>query len=178
MLSIILAASIYLFEPSSILGVRSAWGLTAVIEEYSERINKPFAETAKIVIVVDRLAKAYGIDPWLILGMIQIESAGDPYAVSKVGARGLMQIMPATGEYIAGILGEEWKGVDSLFDIDLNIRFGVWYFRFLLDKFEGNVKLALAGYNFGPTRINQRLTDGKKIPSVYAIKVLKAAYGH
>jgi soluble lytic murein transglycosylase len=100
-------------------------------------------------------ARSAGVPPNLVAGIIRQESAFDPRATSPVGARGLMQLMPATAREVSGKVGVPYRP-DELYDPDLSVRLGSTYFRELLDRFDGNVELALAGYNGGPNRI-QRL---------------------
>ncbi|MBT9169821.1 MAG: Soluble lytic murein transglycosylase [Actinobacteria bacterium] len=99
--------------------------------------------------LVESYAGQYAIDPYLLFALIREESHFNPRAVSVAGARGLMQIMPSTGESIAANIGEHYS-LESLQDPEKSIRMGSWYLKELLDKFDGNVVLALAGYNGGP----------------------------
>ena len=94
--------------------------------------------------IIQEAAAMHGVDEDLVRAVIQTESGFDPKAVSRVGAKGLMQMMPATAKRM---------GVEDPFDPRDNIMGGVKYLRLLLDKFKGNVPLALAGYNAGPRKV-------------------------
>ena len=85
-------------------------------------------------------AEKYNVDPALIQAIIMTESSFNPEAVSRRGAQGLMQLMPATAKSL---------GVSNSLDPGANIDGGVRYFRSLLDRFEGDVRLSLAAYNAG-----------------------------
>ena len=91
---------------------------------------------------VREAASAFNLDPALIRAVIQAESAFDPWAVSRAGAQGLMQLMPELSKEL---------GVVDPFDPRQNILAGAGYLKQLLDRFDGNMELALAGYNAGPT---------------------------
>ena len=93
-------------------------------------------------------ARRNGVESWLVSAIIRQESIFNSSIVSPAGAIGLMQIMPATGATIAQELGTLFT-TDSLYHPDLNVRFGVHYIRGLLEQFDGNIVLALAGYNAG-----------------------------
>jgi hypothetical protein len=91
-------------------------------------------------------AKRYEVNPALVKAIIMAESGYDPKAVSKRGAMGLMQLMPATAEAL---------GVEDSFDPAHNINAGVRYFRQLLNRFDGDVRLALAAYNAGSKKVRE-----------------------
>jgi len=97
--------------------------------------------------IVQEAGQKYGVDPPLIKAVIQAESGGNPLAVSRAGARGLMQLMPATAADL---------GVTNPFDPAQNIMGGTQYLRKLLDRYRGDVKLALAAYNWGMGNLEKR----------------------
>jgi len=103
---------------------------------------------------IEENAKRTRLPPHLVAGIIRQESAFDPRAESWAGARGLMQLMPATAKEVAGKLGRP-HNPSRLFDPDYSVLLGSTYFRETLDRFDGNVELALAGYNGGPNRIRR-----------------------
>jgi soluble lytic murein transglycosylase len=82
-----------------------------------------------------------------------------------VGALGLMQIMPETGQLIAHSLNEPWQAENSLLNPDLNIRYGSFYYKQLLDRFNGHFALATAAYNAGPNRVVKWLPNLKPVPA-------------
>ena len=84
------------------------------------------------------------VDEALVRAIIQAESAYNPYALSKAGAQGLMQLMPGTAAQY---------GVSDSYDAQQNINGGVAYLRFLLDMFDGDVRLASAAYNAGENNV-------------------------
>jgi soluble lytic murein transglycosylase-like protein len=104
--------------------------------------------------VIEQRSRERSLSPELVFAMIRQESAFDVSATSRAGARGLMQMMPATGRELATRLGLPYS-TDRLADPDYNLRLGTLYIRQVLDMFDGNVELALAGYNGGPYRIKR-----------------------
>ena len=95
---------------------------------------------------VQEAARAHGVDPRLLAAVAHRESAWNPRAVSRVGACGIMQLMPATAQYL---------GVRNVFDARENIFGGTRYLRTLLDTFHGDLDLALAAYNAGPGAVEK-----------------------
>lgn len=103
-------------------------------------------------------AQEYSIPPNLVIAVARVESKFRPNAVSPRGAKGIMQLMPETAQWIAQQMSIEYK-VEDLFEPDYNIRLGCWYLAHLLHDFQGNLPAALAAYNSGRGRVNQWLED-------------------
>ena len=104
------------------------------------------------------------LDPYLIASLIRQESVFVPRTRSPVGARGLMQVMPATGRALARLEGVSYR-TSRLYDPGVSIRFGTRYLRQLLDRFASRPELALAGYNAGPHRVRDWTDMNMKIPA-------------
>lgn len=96
--------------------------------------------------IIKQYARLYGVSIELIKAIITVESCFDRYAVSSVGAKGLMQLMPATADSM---------GVYNIFNAKDNIRGGTRYFRQMLEEFEFDIELALAAYNAGPNAVKK-----------------------
>ena len=96
--------------------------------------------------IIERVANSYEVDPALIKAIVMAESSYDSMAISKRGARGLMQLMPSTAEAL---------GVEDSFDPEHNINGGVKYFKRLLNRYDGNIELALAAYNAGSSKVRK-----------------------
>lgn len=109
---------------------------------------------------VEEYSKKNNIDEYLVLAVINTESKFDKNANSHVGAKGLMQLMPETGKWIAAKLGEEFDE-SELTDVNTNIRYGTWYLRYLMDMYNGDIVCATAAYNAGHSNVDKWL---EKIP--------------
>jgi soluble lytic murein transglycosylase len=96
-----------------------------------------------------------GLDPLLVGALIMAESDWNPRAFSRVGARGLMQLMPDTGRRMAASLGVAVSSDDQFFDPTLNVRLGVTYLGELSRRFEGRLPLVLASYNAGEDQVSK-----------------------
>ncbi len=99
------------------------------------------------------------VDPYLLMGIARRESAYNPQALSPAGARGLMQLMPATASQLGQRLGIGDPGPYGVLDPELNIRLGSTYIREMLDRYSGNRLAAAAAYNAGPGRVDRWLRD-------------------
>jgi hypothetical protein len=105
-----------------------------------ERLAGPYGE------LIERLAGERGLEPRLVVAVIHAESNFDPLALSDKGAQGLMQLMPATADELA---------VEDPFDPEENLRGGIDYLRRMIDRYEGDLELALAAYNAGPEAVKR-----------------------
>ena len=103
---------------------------------------------------VERWAAARDLPVPLVLGVIRQESAFDSTATSRSGARGLMQLMPGTAREVAGKIGVPFAG-ERLYEPDFSLQLGTSYLAEVLGMFDGDVELALAGYNSGPYRLRR-----------------------
>lgn len=108
---------------------------------------------------VEEYAEEYALEKELVFAIIRTESKFDPYAVSKTGARGLMQIQEETAQDCAKELKLLDFTVDTLFDPQVNIQIGCYYFGKLLQHYHGERTLALAAYNGGPGNLEKWLKD-------------------
>lgn len=120
--------------------------------ELSQDYPRSFSE------IVDPLAESLNIDKYLTYSMMRQESRFNPDAVSYVGALGLMQIMPYTGLRIAKELDDFQFHYDRLKDPLVNVSYGQYYIKRLLDYYEDNTFMAVAAYNAGPTAVNRWLS--------------------
>ena len=102
--------------------------------------------------VIETAARASRLEPAFVQAVMVAESGGDPNAQSKRGARGLMQLMPATARLY---------GVRNVFDPEQNVRAASQYLRDLADRYQNDLELVLAAYNAGPTAVD---LSGGKIP--------------
>jgi soluble lytic murein transglycosylase len=107
-------------------------------------------------------AHNYRLDPALLAAVIYQESRFRARARSDSGAVGLMQLLPATAQGIAARTGGSAFRVEDLYDPEINVRYGAWYLRHLLEKY-GDVETALAAYNAGQQTVDGWLRDGQGI---------------
>jgi soluble lytic murein transglycosylase len=113
---------------------------------------------------ITRQAAVHDLSPAAVLSLIRQESVFNPRAVSRAGARGLMQLMPATAQHVARQTGLKRLRLPQLFDPQTNITLGTHYFAAQLRDFDHNPVFALAAYNAGPNRVKQWRQRWPKLP--------------
>jgi soluble lytic murein transglycosylase len=159
--------------------VAAAFGLYVYETEprWYERLRYPLRYEELVV----GHAANYQLEPQLVAAVIYQESKFDADAESASGAVGLMQLLPSTGQGIADRTGgEEWTPAD-LHSPELNVRYGCWYLRHLLQKY-GSEELALAAYNAGQANVDRWRDAGEGIgfaetrAYVERVQELKAVY--
>ncbi len=126
----------------------------ASVKAVSVRADRMAARPAEqLKQLVDDAARENSLDPALVMAVVEVESAGNTFAVSRKGAMGLMQLMPSTATRL---------NVSNAFDPQQNIRAGSQHLRSLIERFDGNLSLALAAYNAGEERVSRRW----KVPDI------------
>lgn len=108
--------------------------------------------------LVEEYSRENGLDKFLVYAVIKTESGFDPNAVSNVGARGLMQIMEDTFDWVKYRMGDEDTRYLEMYVPETNIRYGCWLLGYLYKEF-GNVETAMAAYHAGRGQVNEWLAD-------------------
>jgi soluble lytic murein transglycosylase len=152
---------------AAVLAVEPDWYLRARYPLRYEHIVRGHAEN-------------YRLDPALVAAVVYQESKFRPNARSPQGAIGLMQLLPETAQGIAARTGGSQFEVDDLYDPELNVRYGSWYLRHLLDKY-GTEEQALAAYNGGQGNLDRGIVHPETrhyVENVLEIRdIYKRAYG-
>jgi soluble lytic murein transglycosylase-like protein len=139
----------------------------------------PDAQAAEIAAVIDKNAKLYGFDPFLILAVVSVESRGHIDAVGQYmsgatsGATGMMQIMPATARMVAPQLGVKNITREDLFDPSLNLAVGTAILLKMIHRYN-DLRLGIMAYNVGPNVLERALHGEGNLPTSYYAKVMNA----
>jgi soluble lytic murein transglycosylase len=174
----LLLLAVVLIATAATMAILSPWADKAVKE-----IRLPLRHDD----IIRQQANDKNLDPSLIAGVIYVESRFRDQT-SHAGAKGLMQLMPGTADYIAGKSGGTEFVQGDLADPQINIAYGSWYLRYLLEHYHGNTVLALAAYNAGEGKVDEwwrnaadrgerfRVADHIPFPETrdYVAKVLEA----
>ena len=135
---------------------------TESLHDFSLRYLAPFREVLKV------RASQMNLDEAWVYGLIRQESRFIADARSRVGASGLMQLMPATAKWVAAKMGmRDWRG-NNVTEIDINVSLGTYYLRHVLDTLDGHPVLASAAYNAGPGRARAWRPDSAMEGAIYA----------
>ncbi len=140
---------------------------------FKQGLNKDWKSKSRgITKVILQQSKKYQFDPIFLVAIIENESNFNPEAIGTSGEIGLMQIRPETAEWIAEKLHISWKGAESLFEPETNIRLGSAYLAFLRDTFNSKSQLYLAAYNMGTANVH-KLMSRQTIPHTYSQRVFQ-----
>ncbi|MDK2930734.1 MAG: soluble lytic murein transglycosylase [Bacillota bacterium] len=107
--------------------------------------------------LVTQYCAEHNVDPFLVTALMRVESRFRPHVVSEKGARGLMQVMPDTGRWVAQELGMDRFDPEMLHDPRINLRIGTWYLASLEREFGGDKVIVLAAYNAGRGNVRKWL---------------------
>jgi len=138
-------------------------------EEKADYERRVWRTTVKNRDIITKYAAQYAVHPAYVAAIILNESSYDPYAVSSADARGLMQLLPSTGEWIAPKIGisKNDYNADILYDPDINVHMGAWYIGYLCGKYGGDPILIACAYHAGAGNVDNWIknysTDGKTL---------------
>jgi soluble lytic murein transglycosylase len=158
-------------EEAALYAEAEALGVVAAVE--ASRL--PDRQQRRLAMAIVREARRNKVDPMLVVAVIRCESSFNNYAVSHVGAMGLMQVMPDTGNYLADKAGFKLQRHTNLFDSELNVELGTAYLADLIERF-GSPERALVAYNAGPglaKKILSKRDKRERFMAGYPAKVMK-----
>jgi soluble lytic murein transglycosylase len=124
--------------------------IATVLQQAARNLALPLSDAS----IIREQAAQKRLDPALIAAVIYAETKFDPRP-SPAGAQGLMQILPATAYYLAQLSGGSSFSASDLADPSINVAYGSYYLRYLLDHYRGNEMLAVAAYNGGLTNVDR-----------------------
>lgn len=135
--------------------------LTVLFIEVLPRVLERVAYPIEYREMIEEFSGIYHVEAPLVAAIVYTESGYDTAATSSVGARGLMQVMPSTGEWIHKKLSKSYPfDPDVLYTADGALTYGCWYLGFLMDRFDGDRVTAIAAYHAGQGEVEKWLKDG------------------
>lgn len=144
-----------------------------ILATVKKRLPRKWDYKAKsITATILKEASDHELDPYFVMAVISGESSFNPLAIGPVGEIGMMQIRPATGEWMAKRIKMKWQGNKTLRDPIANIKLGTAYLAWLRQKFDKQSQLYLAAYNMGPKSVKNAV--GRNVwPKDYPRHVMK-----
>jgi hypothetical protein len=153
--------------------VEDLQGKIELQQTYIDKLERAFRNsahygiTADLALKIEEVALAESIDPRIAFELVRVESRFNERAVSPVGALGLTQLMPRTAEWLSpGITRPE------IFERETNLRLGFRFLSYLLNYYDGDLRLALLAYNRGPGTVDRLLAEGRDPGNGYARMVM------
>ncbi len=145
---------------AEIVAYHQAWATTAVSHlELIRKYNIPY----RYLEILVEVSKEHDLNLEFMVGLMQVESSFKQNAVSNMNAYGLMQVRLSTAQELDPTIESFWQ----LYNPKRNIRLGSEYFRKLLDRYDGDYRMAALAYNRGPTRLDSELSDNIDISDSY-----------
>jgi soluble lytic murein transglycosylase len=145
---------------ATLLGLALVVGAVVALAPRLEHAVREFALPLQDASVIRQQAAEKHLDPALIAAVIYAETKFDPRP-STAGAQGLMQILPSTAEYLAHLSGGVRFQTGDLATPSINIAYGSYYLRYLLDHYDGDEMLAVAAYNAGMSNVDEWLASAR-----------------
>jgi soluble lytic murein transglycosylase-like protein len=144
-----------------------AWSTTAVTHlELIRKYNIPY----RYLEILAETSREFDLNLEFMVGLMQVESSFRPNAVSNMNAYGLMQVRMITARELDPTIETFWQ----LYDPERNIRLGAEYFKRLLDRYDGDYRMASLAYNRGPTRLDGELSDNIDISDHYYRRIVSS----
>ncbi len=152
-------------DPKSNLG-------TSIFDEVYVQLPLLYKDQAfDLAATIVRESEKYKMDPVFVMAIIRTESRFNPEAKGRFGEIGLMQIKPATAEWISKKIGRKWLGAHSLYNPIVNVKISLAYMAYLRKRFNNDPAKYITAYNMGVTNVNRNIASGSR-PREYSDRVL------